>query len=489
MSLDDFYQEIGDFGRYQKLVLFLTFACCWISGAITLFGFFAEMQPKSWTCAGAAALNDEQKCKMWEDGGCRIEYELERDTIVNEWNIICSDKWKSGLPTSIYFIGVAIGSFLFGWIADRFGRRITIIVSVLFSSLASLASSLAPSLSVYLAARLVVGIFGSPMLAITFVLIGELVGMSQREFAQNLVQAVFTLGMVILGMMAMVVNNWRRLGIAVSIPGILFAFVLWSFLPESPRWLLIRKQTDKCEAILMKMAKVNGCSVDRKTVIAACRSGKDVGKDVSKNSKSARLLDIFTHREARKRLLVTAYLWFVSSLVYYGLSMNAKLGSSIYVSFFASAVIELPSLATSSYLLKAKGRKKSTILFAVMTTLFLFIAAFFAQEKPGYGKFLLGASISGKFFIAALFANAYVYTGELAPTEVRSFVLGINSIAARLGGIILPYILMLRDWHVSLPFLIFASVTLLSAATLPFLPETKNKNLPETLDDLQSQNI
>ncbi|XP_065828087.1 solute carrier family 22 member 15-like isoform X2 [Oscarella lobularis] len=487
MSLDDALSQVGEFGRYQKLVIIAIFVSCTITGNVTLLGFFAETEPTSWTCVGAApppqspALSpDDVACRQWENGTCEIGYTLKRDTVVNEWNIICSDKWKMGLSTSAYFVGVGVGSFLFGWISDRWGRRFTVLTSFILTDLSIFLTVLAPSYSFYVFLRLFAGFSSSSLLSTSFVIVGEIVGPSSRESAQNFVQSSFTFGMIILGLVAMSVKNWRRLSAVTAVPGVAFFFILWRFLPESPRWLLLQNRKVEYEALLKKMAAVNGSSISRENLIVSPLSRKE-GKTVAKRSG---LIDILVHREARRRLCITAYLWFVSSLVYYGLSMNANLGSSLYVSYLASALAELPSLVVSSYLLKKQGRKKSNISFAVLTAVFLCLAAFFSRKNSNSGQLLLTVSILGKFSVSALFANAYIYTGELAPTEVRSFILGINSIAARLGGIILPYVLMLRDFYEPLPFIVFAGTTLFLAATLPFLPETRNTSLPETLSDL-----
>ena len=132
-----------------------------------------------------------------------------------------------GLSTSAYFVGVGVGSFLFGWISDRWGRRFTVLTSFILTDLSIFLTVLAPSYSFYVFLRLFAGFSSSSLLSTSFVIVGEIVGPSSRESAQNFVQSSFTFGMIILGLVAMSVKNWRRLAAVTAVPGVAFFFILW----------------------------------------------------------------------------------------------------------------------------------------------------------------------------------------------------------------------------------------------------------------------
>jgi hypothetical protein len=57
-----------------------------------------------------------------------------------------------------------------------------------------------------------------------------------------------------------------------------------------------------------------------------------------------------------------------------------------------------------------------------------------------YTWLLVMFAMVGKFGISAAFGEIYIYTGELFPTVVRSFILGFCGIGARLGATMSPYI-------------------------------------------------
>ena len=62
--------------------------------------------------------------------------------------------------------------------------------------------------------------------------------------------------------------------------------------------------------------------------------------------------------------------------------------------------------------------------------------------------------------------------------------MGIVSVAARVGGIASPFILMLGDVYPSLQFTILGAVTFLSGVLNLKLPETLGKSMPETVSDI-----
>eukprot|EP00879_Flechtneria_rotunda_P022366 GHRR01023600.1.p1 GENE.GHRR01023600.1~~GHRR01023600.1.p1 ORF type:complete len:147 (+),score=50.07 GHRR01023600.1:265-705(+) len=102
---------------------------------------------------------------------------------------------------------------------------------------------------------------------------------------------------------------------------------------------------------------------------------------------------------------------------------------------------------------------------------------------PGsIGKQVLAAV--GKFGISGSFAVAGIYTSELFPTLIRSAVLGVENQAARVGGIVAPFIVMAgaASGNGSLvPFLTFGVAAVLAGLLIFTLPETLGVPLPDTL--------
>ena len=75
------------------------------------------------------------------------------ETLVTKWNLVCDQKFKVSLVISMYMLGLMIGSFICGTMADKFGRKKTLFFSVLCSSCASLLGSFLPEYYSYAASR------------------------------------------------------------------------------------------------------------------------------------------------------------------------------------------------------------------------------------------------------------------------------------------------------------------------------------------------
>ncbi|CAE1142074.1 SLC22A4_5 [Acanthosepion pharaonis] len=102
------------------------------------------------------------------------------------------------------------------------------------------------------------------------------------------------------------------------------------------------------------------------------------------------------------------------------------------------------------------------------------------------------ATIS-KLCVTGSFAIVFLHTCELYPTCVRNGALGALSTFARFGGVIAPYIMMMRALAAgrfgdSLPLLTMGIVCILAGVSYFFLPETCNRLMNDTFDDLSRRN-
>lgn len=61
--------------------------------------------------------------------------------------------------------------------------------------------------------------------------------------------------------------------------------------------------------------------------------------------------------------------------------------------------------------------------------------------------------------------------------------MGISSMASRIGGILSPLITVLGDYYVPLPSIIIGTFAVVAGLLALLLPETKGKNLPETIEE------
>ncbi|XP_061155599.1 solute carrier family 22 member 4-like isoform X3 [Syngnathus typhle] len=72
-----------------------------------------------------------------------------QSTVVSQFDLVCSQHWKQPLTATIFFLGVLVGSFFSGVLADRFGRKPVLFATLIIQAVFSLAQIAAPSWEVF----------------------------------------------------------------------------------------------------------------------------------------------------------------------------------------------------------------------------------------------------------------------------------------------------------------------------------------------------
>jgi DHA1 family bicyclomycin/chloramphenicol resistance-like MFS transporter len=140
------------------------------------------------------------------------------------------------LSLSAYFIGLAIGQLLYGPLADRFGRRMPLLVGVLLFSLASVVCALAPSLEWLIAARFVQALGGCAGMVITRAVVRDMCDPidSAKVFSQlMLVMGLAPILAPLLGGLMLNVLGWPSIFIALALFGALCLLAVALWLPET----------------------------------------------------------------------------------------------------------------------------------------------------------------------------------------------------------------------------------------------------------------
>ena len=118
-------------------------------------------------------------------------------------------------------------TFLFNHLCRRYGRFKVLVVSVIGIILVSFLSAFSPNFAVFAVCRLVVGLFKPGTVVGAYVVSGELVGPRYRPLAGTLMWILFAVSLVLTGVKAYFVREWKTLMIICSAP---YAFVFLFFL-------------------------------------------------------------------------------------------------------------------------------------------------------------------------------------------------------------------------------------------------------------------
>ena len=427
-------------------------------------------------------------------------------TIVSEWDLVCDKTALLSTVQGSYMGGVFVGCLFWGWASDKFGRRPSILISVVIQILASVIAAFSVNYVMFIFFRFIIAFSVSGVFECAFVLVMELVSPELRTPMGIMTQFPFGLGVCILPAIAYFFRNWVPLQLAISIP-CLVLLVYFREIPESPRWLVQKKRFVEAKDILKKIAKANGNVLpDDEEVVKMLENLDELSEDEGKAAEENKALTtseklkeafqeieiLFATPQLRKRTLNIFYSWLVVAMVYYGLSFNSKnIGGDMYVSMFISGLAECLACLAIIPALSKFGRVKiysggfiaggaCCLVVAVMT---------WVMGKDSMVWLLVTIAMTGKFLVSGTFALSYLYTAELFPTPVRNVAVGGASTFARIGSASAPYIVdILGGISAGIPTIIFGVFSLSAGLFALMLPETLNKQLPETVADVENWN-
>lgn len=413
-------------------------------------------------------------------------------------DLVCDNSWWPSTSTTFFYVGSLFGNVVFGWIADKWGRRTAFFAILFLEVIFSIATSFSPNYVIYTALRTVNGLSFPAIYQIPFILALELMGPRYRTFAGMVICMFFASAMSLLAVLGYLLRHWFTLSLATSVPFVLLFSYYW-IIPESPRWLLSKNRIDEAEVIVQRMAKINGKTVPnnflRKMEVEILRrqgiscngtnSGDGSGEPAENEDRSpppaATPMDLIRNPNIRKKFFILAFDWVANAVVYNGLSYNAtNLGVSDYLAFFIGGLVEIPSYVITWYAMDRLGRRWVLCLTMLLGGLAC-VSCMFVPEDAVWVTVSL--AMIGKFGIAASFAVFYVFVGELLPTVLRSQAMGIASFIAGIGLLAFPYIVHLAVYSRVLPLIIMGTLSVAGALTSIFLPETLNIHLPQTIEE------
>src|SRR6202789_4236119 len=132
-----------------------------------------------------------------------------------------------------------VGAFLFGMMADRFGRRPTLMVDIIAYSVFELSSAFAPSLKVFLITRALFGIAMGGEWGVGAALAFETLPAEGRGFFSGLLQEGYAVGYLLAALVfgtAFRFVGWRGMFVIGALPALLVIYIRTEA-DESPAWL------------------------------------------------------------------------------------------------------------------------------------------------------------------------------------------------------------------------------------------------------------
>ncbi|MBU1171626.1 MAG: MFS transporter [Proteobacteria bacterium] len=355
--------------------------------------------------------------------------------IAREWGISPA---ALGVVMSMELIGMAIGSFFLGGVADRVGRRPTLLGCLAVMTVGMLLVTTATNtiqLSVW---RVMVGLGIGGILACINAVVAEFSNVKRRGLCISIMVIGYPLGGTFGGMAAshlLQIHDWRSIFyLGAVLTGILLPAVYF-FVPESVHWLA-RKQPKNA------LARINA-TLDRMKLALVTELPRCDGMD-----EKTSLADIFSKSLLGPTLILTAAYFLHITTFYFILKWSPKVVADMGFSpSLAGQVLVWVSMggaiggALFGWLTTRIGLKRLTIVILFLTAVFV---AVFGRTSADLSQIKLLAAFAG-FFGNAGISGLYSILAVSFPTHVRAtgtgFVIGVGRAGAVCSPILAGFLL------------------------------------------------
>jgi len=380
-------------------------------------------------------------------------------------------KAVAGLLGTLTLLASGIGGVLFGFLADRIGRKQALMASILTYSVCSFASGLATSIAMLAAARFVLGLGMGGEWNTGATLVAETWSAEFRAKAISVVQSSWALGFAAAALVAGPVSRyfgWR----AVFFVGILPAFLtLWirRGVPESELWK--KRESHKNTAATRGQPPDSRGSASSDLLFRESKFSLIFRPPYVRHT-FALLLFNFCGMFAWWGLFtwMPPYLSLPVSQGGRGFGVMGTTTLLVVLNLFGM----LPGYASFGWVADHLGRRKAFLIYSLMAA--LLIPLYAAARSP---IVLMGLGTIVAFFGTGMFSGSGIIGSEIFPTAVRARALGFTYNGARAMSSVAPFVIgrVGQTKGLSWAFYLCAAGYLLAALMTTQLPETRGKTI------------
>jgi MFS family permease len=381
-------------------------------------------------------------------------------------------KTTAGLLGTLTLLASGLGGVLFGFLADRIGRKRALMASILTYSVCSFASGLATSIAVLAAARFVLGLGMGGEWNTGATLVAESWPTEVRAKAISIVQSSWALGFAAAALVAGPVARyfgWRAVFFVGILPALLTLWIQRG-VPESAMWAERGSQAQP-EATRRDPGDGSG---DLASYVSSTRDMKFsvIFRPPFVRQTFALLLFNFCGMFAWWGLFtwLPPYLSLPVSQGGRGFGVMGTTTLLVVLNLFGM----FPGYASFGWVADHLGRRKAFLIYSLTAAL---LVPLYAAARSPAALLVLGTVVA--FFGTGIFSGSGIIGSEIFPTSVRARALGFTYNGARTMSSVAPLVIGRVGQMKGLgwAFYLCAAGYLLAALMTTQLPETRGKTL------------
>ena len=425
-------------------------------------------------------------------------------TIAQVTQLFQLDALQQGWYVGCALVGSIVGVLFAGILSDKLGRKLTMVISAVLFSTSALGCALSADFAQLVVYRIIGGVGIGVVSIVSPLYISELAVAQYRGRLVSLYQLAVTVGFLGAYLVNYQLLAWAESGTQLSVdwlnkifitevwrgmlgmetlPAILF-FIIIFFIPESPRWLIVRGKELKAVNIL---EKIYNSITEAKSQL---NETKSVLTSETKSEWSLLMKPgIFKAVIIGVCIAILGQFMGVNAVLYYGPSIFENAGLSGGDSLFYQVLVGLVNTLTTILalvIIDKVGRKKLVYygVSGMVVSLILIGLYFLFGDSLGVSSLFLLVFFLFYVFCCAvsICAVVFVLLSEMYPTKVRGLAMSIAGFALWIGtyliGQLTPW--MLQNLTPAGTFFLFAVMCVpYMLIVWKLVPETTGKSLEE----------
>ena len=349
-------------------------------------------------------------------------------------------KPKASELALVALIGTVLGSILWGWLADAFGRRAGILLSALMFIGTAICGAM-PLFGWNLVMCFLMGASAGGLLPIAFTLMAETVPAAHRGWLLVALGGVGTSAGYLLASGAAAILepmfSWRVLWL-LNLPTGLIILILNRWIPESPRFLSNAGLEAQARAVLRKFA--GNAAADAVQADDARHPG---APELDEPPPPATLRQLLRGRHAAISwgLIVCGIGWGLANFGFLlwlpvnltKLGVDPKAASALLAK---SAIYAIPGIAVVVWLYHRWSSIRTLVLFAALATVALLVFAAMGTLQIRSSGLTIAAVALLLVSISGVVATMIPYAAEIYPVHLRGTGSGVIAASTKVGGVI-----------------------------------------------------